>query len=364
MSIFRSFLLNIALGLLWLPIIVVHARTTRPESFVVVEATTKTDDVETIGDAADDSCTFINDDKPQKSVIIGTDKKSGLSVYNLLGKRVQTFPDGHFNNVDLRYEFPWNGDDIALISTGNRSTNTIDFYYVPEDGSKVDRLSVGKHDAGLVVYGSCMYRSKRSKKTFVFVTSKDGTVIQWEVRQNPESKEVSLAKAREFDVGTQIEGCVVDDDLGRFYVGEEAVGIWQYGAEPYDGVARKLIDHTGEGGHLVADVEGLTIYRIKDDDGYLLASSQGENSFTVYERKSGNYVGKFQVFYKGRRIEDTDGIDVVSHGLNKSFPSGLLVVQDGNPINIKQSFKYVSWDKLASKFSPPLKRTNKDPIVD
>lgn len=337
-------------------------RESKEHDIKIVEAKIKTDEVETIGDAADDSCTYINKDHPSQSLIIGTDKKSGLAVYNLNGKRLQKLTDGNLNNVDIRYEFEFDNDDIALISSGNRSTNTLDFYYVDDDDAKVKRLAVGVHKAEIEIYGSCMYRSPKTEKMYVFANSKDGVVIQWEVKAK--KRHLTLTKVRTFDVGTQVEGCVVDDELGRFYIGEEAVGIWQYGAEPKDGDARKQIDHTGAGGNLVADVEGLTIYRIKDNDGYLLVSSQGENAYNIYHRNDGTFVGKFQIMFEGKLVEDTDGIDVVSHRLNKEFPSGLLVAQDGSEANERQSFKYVSWDDLANQFSPPLKRAKKDPIID
>jgi 3-phytase len=333
----------------------------RAQEPIVIKAIAKTDDVETEGDAADDSCTYVHKDDPAQSLIIGTDKKSGLIVYNLSGKRQQRFLDGHQNNVDIRYEFDFDDDDIALISAGNRTTNTIDFYAV-DDKNMVKRLAVGVHDAGLKIYGSCMYRSPKSKKMYVFVTSKNGAVIQWEVSEK--KKKLLLKSVRRFNVGTQAEGCVVDDDLRYFYVSEEKVGIWRYGADPKDGDSRQQIDRTGDGGHLVADVEGLTIYRIKDDDGYLLASSQGESAFNVYRRKSGDFLGKFRVVYDGKPIENTDGVDVTSHRLSEVFPNGLLVVQDGNRENARQSFKLVSWTELATSFSTPLKLSEKDPLVD
>ena len=101
---------------------------------------------------------------------------------------------------------------------------------------------------------------------------------------------------RSFDVGSQPEGCVADDELEYFYIGEEARGIWKYGANPQDGTARTSVDSTGSGGHLTADVEGLTIYYASDGTGYLIASSQGSDEFVVYTREGSNqYVGTFEI---------------------------------------------------------------------
>lgn len=328
-----------------------------------IKAITKTNDVETSGDSADDSCTYVNQKDPTKSLVISTNKKLGLEVYDLSGNRLQTFPDGDLDNVDIRYNFQLGGEKVALISAGNKTKNTIDFYYVDEDTNSVKRLSSGAIDAGISVYGSCMYKSPITQKMYVFVNSKLGEVIQWEVRSDLDGA-LQLSKAREFTVGSKTEGCVADEDYRKFYIGEERVGIWRYDAEPNESAERKMIDKTGAGGHLVADVEGLTIYRLRNGEGYLLASSQGESAFNIYDRESGEFIGKFHVEYDGKPIEDTDGIDATSNYLGSRFPFGMLVVQDGNTKNRHQSFKYISWADVALKFSPPLKLGQTEPLLD
>lgn len=327
----------------------------------VVNAAAKTDDVATKGDAADDSCIYINQNDSSKSLVIGTDKKSGLGIYDLSGKRVQDFPDGKMNNVDIRYGFPLNNSSLPLIAANNRTTNTIDFYYVDQTSNLVNRLDVGTHNALIEAYGSCMYQNKISKKYYVFVTSKTGEIAQFEISSS--DSKLKLEKVRSLKVDSKSEACTVDDDLNKLYVAEEAVGIWQFNANVDSGEERKLIDKVSEGGHLIPDVEGLAIYRLQNNEGYLLASSQGENSFNIYDRVTGNFLGKFQVSYNGHMIENTDGIDITSHDLGTNFPFGMIVVQDGNKTHDKQSFKFVSWNELAIKFSPSLKRTVSDPIL-
>lgn len=360
MKLNRPVRLSVLLGLFCLPILGLKSHWSRQNP--IVEASIKTDDVESEDDAADDPCVYINQEQIEKSLVIGTDKELGIDVYNLSGKRIQRFADGEVNNVDLRYDFPWNNHSIPLISTGNRTTNTIDFYYVDQTTNEVKRLATGVHHAGMEPYGSCMYKSPITQKMYVFVNSKSGKVIQWEVTAANEA--LLLNNVRRFDVGTTVEGCVVDDELQKFYISEERVGIWQYGAEPSDGNQRVMIDKTGTDGHLVADVEGLTIYRLNEGKGYLLASSQGENAFNIYRRENGQFIGKFEIHYRGKRIESTDGIDVTSHNLGDNFPFGMIVVQDGNRTNPRQSFKYASWLDISNKYSPPLELGNVDPILD
>ena len=351
--------------LLLLPIFFMVAATKIPrwpDKPVVIQARAVTEGVRTAGDAADDSVIYINEDDPKKSLIIGTDKQSGVSVYDLSGKRIQEFLDGELNNIDIRYGFKWKNRSFALVSAGNRSTNSIDLYLVDKKTNKLEKLPDGTYPTSLEIYGSCMYKNLEKNQIYIFANSKEGDVIQYKV-VNQEDKAPTLEVVRTFNVGSQVEGCVADDLYERFYIGEEKVGIWQYGANPQDKEERMLIDSTGVDGNLVADVEGLTLYRT-NKHGYLLASSQGEDAYTIYSRKTGVYIGKFQVEYNGLLVRNTDGIEASSHYLGKKYPNGLVVVQDGNSTYERQSFKLISWQDLALSFSPPLRMGNRDSIIE
>jgi 3-phytase len=52
-------------------------------------------------DAADDPAIWRNRQRPSESLIVATDKKAGLYVYGLDGKRRSFDPAGLVNNVDL-----------------------------------------------------------------------------------------------------------------------------------------------------------------------------------------------------------------------------------------------------------------------
>jgi 3-phytase len=146
---------------------------------------------------------------------------------------------------------------------------------------------------------------------------------------------------RTFKVQSQVEGCVVDDILGYFYLSEEAVGIWKFNAEPNGGEEGHLID-TVANGLLTPDIEGLTIYYANKTEGYLLVSNQGSSNFIVYDR-AGNSALRID------KVEDTDGIDVVNLSLNSAFPHGLFVTQDGDNTDPEenQNFKLVPWEQIA-----------------
>ena len=68
----------------------------------LIAATAETDPVDTAADAADDPAIWRNPADPAKSLVIGTDKKAGIHVYSLAGKRLSFTPADRLNNVDLR----------------------------------------------------------------------------------------------------------------------------------------------------------------------------------------------------------------------------------------------------------------------
>jgi 3-phytase len=146
---------------------------------------------------------------------------------------------------------------------------------------------------------------------------------------------------REFSVATQPEGCVVDDETGVLYLGEEAVGVWRADASPTAAFSPVSID-TVTGPNLVADVEGMSLYR-QAGRTLLLVSSQGDHSYAVYDTGDDRYLGAFRVGEgdHGGSFE-TDGIDSTERVITVDFPAGLLVVQDGQNQPDNQNFKLIS----------------------
>jgi 3-phytase len=299
------------------------------------------------GDAADDPAIWVDRDDPARSTIIGTDKLGGLAVYDLAGKQIQYLPDGNMNNVDLRADFALGGQNVALVTAGNRSGNRIAIYRIDPATRQLEDVAA-RAITTLEVYGSCMYQSATTGKLYYFVNSKAGAVEQWELFDDGNGR-VDGRQVRAFAVGSQTEGCVADDALGRFYIGEEAVGIWRYGAEPGDGDTRTLVDSADQRGHLTSNVEGLALVHGADGSGYLVASSQGSSTYALYRRGDNAYVGSFAIG-DGNGIDavsDTDGIDATTASLGPAFPQGLFVAQDGKNDGGNQNFKLVPWQAIA-----------------
>ncbi|OQY56733.1 MAG: hypothetical protein B6247_02680 [Candidatus Parabeggiatoa sp. nov. 2] len=321
-----------------------------------VQATVETMPVPASGDAADDPAIWIHPSDPARSTIIGTQKQGGLGVYDLAGQEIQYFSYGNMNNVDLRYDFPLGTKKVAIVAASNRSDDSIALYKVNPKSRQLENVAARTISVGLkhTAYGLCMYRSHSSGKYYVFINDKSGAVEQWEIFDNGNGL-VDAVIVRRFKVNSQVEGCVADDVLGHFYLGEERVGIWKFSAEPDNGNLKHLIDKmTGKGGNITPEVEGLTIYYASKTEGYLIASNQGNDTYTVYNRAGDNeYLGKFQIVANETLslddVNDTDGIDVVNVPLGKAFPYGVFVAQDGENIDPdeNQNFKLVPWEQIA-----------------
>jgi 3-phytase len=317
-------------------------------SLETVMATVETDPVPNGGDAADDPAIWVNPNDPAQSVIIGTDKRGGLAVYDMSGKQLQYLSDGQMDNVDLRDGFKLGGQTAAIVTASNRKDNSIAVYKINPQTRTLENVAARKIKHGLTVYGMCMYRSAKTEKLYYFGTSKSGDVEQWELFES--DGKVDAKKVRNFKLGSVVEGCVADDELGHFYVAEEAVGIWKFGAEPEAGSDHTQVAKVGDG-HLFADVEGLAIAYGKDGAGYLMVSSQGNHSYVVYRREGNNeFVKKFRIGNSGGvdGCEETDGIDVTTANLGPAFPLGVFVVQDGFNDKGNQNFKLVPLQSIVT----------------
>ncbi|MGD9929067.1 MAG: phytase [Mangrovibacterium sp.] len=314
-------------------------------------------------DAADDPAIWVNWQDPAESKIIGTDKKGGLAVYNLEGEQLFYYPDGNMNNVDLRYGFVLGNDTVDLVCASNRSNQSISVYKINADGS-LENIAGALMQSAMQdeVYGFCLYQSPVTGKYFAFVNSKAGEVEQWELLAV--DGKIEGSRVRIFLLGTQVEGMVADDENQTLFVGEEVAGIWKFDAEP-DGSTdgTKLAMSTEEENENIRyDLEGLAIYHLPGGEGYLVASSQGNYSYAVFNRQSPHdYLGSLRITDGAvDGAEETDGLEICSFPLNDDFRHGLLVVQDGFNKNETgkdepQNFKLVAWEDVAGLFQPALK---------
>lgn len=301
------------------------------ETVVTTDHQVDADDPELWADARD----------PTRAVMFATDKTDGMYVHDLSGKVLQFFPDGPLNNVDLRTQFVVNGRSMVLVAASDRAQFGIRTYLFDPDTLKLERYGFVPVNIG-EPYGFCLGR--RGPDVFALINNKDGLIQQIKIVPGGEGPSGTLV--RELKVGTQPEGCVVDDETQELYVGEEDVAIWRFAFDPAGSTAATEVARV-DNNALVADIEGLAIMR----DGphkYLIASSQGDSAYAVFriEGQTRTYVGRFAVG-DGERIDGvtgTDGLSAWSGPIGK-YPEGLLAMhdEDDSPPAGQQNYKLVDW---------------------
>ncbi|MDE1468541.1 phytase [Aurantiacibacter sp. D1-12] len=286
-------------------------------------------------DAADDPAIWRNAANPAASLIVATDKKAGLYVYNLAGE-IMSFTDaGQVNNVDL-VELE-DGTVFVAASDRNDPLNSHIVFFTL-DTAAGELVPAGRVPSGPGEgYGLCL---STHGGLSVLAVIKDGTLREYEIAESLPGETPMVELTREFSVPTQPEGCVYDDRDGTLYVGEEVAGIWRFADGATEGALVAPIDNQ----YLVADVEGLSIVTQGEDGGYLVASSQGDNAYAVYRLPDMTPLGRFAIGEGAfGATQETDGIDLVTGNFGPDYPDGLFVAQDGQNAPEAQNFKLVSW---------------------
>lgn len=306
------------------------------------------------GDAADDPAIWAHPSDPSKSLVLATDKKAGLYVYDMQGKVVQFLPVGKMNNIDLRNGFMLDGKPVTLVTASDRTRKAIGIFRLDPDARKLVDVADGVQPTGLQdPYGLCMYRSPKTDKTYVFINSGDGPKNQWELVDAGNGR-VAAKLVREMKFESQTEGCVVDDAASTLFVGEEDTTLWRFGAEPDTGTTGTAVDRVEDNPAIKDDIEGMGLYDLGNGRGYLVVSSQGNDTYAVYRREGKQeYLGSFAVVADAAKgidgISETDGLDVSSANLGPGFEQGAMVAQDGrNVLPVEnQNYKFVPWSAIA-----------------
>ncbi|KJV07336.1 phytase [Methylocucumis oryzae] len=176
----------------------------------------------------------------------------------------------------------------------------------------------------------------------------------------------------------QFEGLAVDARQGILYASQELIGVWKLPIARYIPDAVEVInvsDHflmekvktfampyaaipDGDefeceygdtssapsnaiivpgnaafaGQHIEADAEGISVVDKKDGTGYVIVSSQGNDTLQVYAQGNlfSNNVYLGEVTIEG--VAETDGVHVVAQPFSKLFPDGLMVVHNGGAV--------------------------------
>jgi 3-phytase len=328
-----------------------------------VTARVETTPASSYGDAADDPAIWADPVDPGRSVVIATDKKAGLYVYDMQGQVLQFLADGKMNNVDLREGFKLGGKDVVLVAASNRTDKSIALYTLDTAKRALVNVADGAQPTGLDdPYGLCLYRDIGSGRTYVFVNGDDTRKRQWELMDAGNGR-VRAELRRDMRFDSQTEGCVADDAGGALYVNEEDAALWRMSAAPDGGNAKTAVDRVDANPPIKDDLEGLGLYDLGGGRGYFVVSSQGNDTYAVYRREGRQeYLGSFAVVADPVRgidgISETDGLEITSRNLGPGFEHGAMVAQDGRnvmPVE-NQNYKYVSWTDIARALKLELRR--------
>lgn len=290
-------------------------------------------------DAADDPAIWRNPANPAASLIVGTDKKGGLYVYDLKGAQKSFLAAPGLNNVDL---IDISGGRVLVIASDRSDLTTVNLFMALLDTgtgklAPAGRIAVGPGEG----YGICMVKPAGSDGVIAFSAPKGGTIYRTVIRET--SGAFAGTTTTLAQVPTQTEGCITDPRSGTLYIGEEDAGIWAI--DMTTGAKRMVaaIDNK----LLVADVEGLAIAPEGKDGGYLVASSQGDNAYAVFRLPDVTPVGRFRIAQGAfGSVEETDGIELDNRDFGPDFPKGIFIAQDGVNAPSAQNFKYVRWDEV------------------
>ncbi|MFB7883325.1 phytase [Microbacterium sp. NPDC056057] len=321
--------------------------------------------------------------------------------------------DGRYNNVDIAYGIDLGSGpaDIAVVS--DRYNDQLRFFAIDAAGAEAsvplhevtapelpflfsaDRDEV---DEEQTAYGLAVWQPKGQAP--VAVVTREGhttvataalTVADGRVGYTPVAS-VDFPASFALPDGTtwtpcdepgvlpQLEGLSVDQRTGVLYAAQEDVGLWRLQL-PIGSGEPKLIDRvrdfgihdaydpeseecapvdaeaTGFGGTaLEADAEGVDVYYGPGATGYVIVSSQGDDTYAVYRTQGRNdLVGTFRVAGVGG-VDDVNGSDglAVTNRPVGDYREGLLVTHDepdsGPEVDDERdatNFSYVSWREVA-----------------
>ncbi|MBI1933617.1 MAG: phytase [Ignavibacteriales bacterium] len=297
---------------------------------------------DTVLNNSDDPAIWINKKDYSKSLIIGTDKgKDGLDgalfVFDLDGKEIINKTIRGLkrpNNVDIAYKLKFDSSYIDIAVCTERNTNSIRVFSLPEL-EPIDNggIQVFLGDSLRFPMGVGLY-TKENGKIYAIVSRKSGPlenyIWQYELADNGKRAVTGnlVRKFGKFSGKKEIEAIAVDNELGYVYYSDEGVGIRKYFADP-DSSNLELALFTDD--QFLSDIEGISIYKESNKNGFILVSDQQANKFHIFTRE-----GTEQNPHDHRLVKiinlstiESDGSDVTNIPL-PGFPKGLFVAMS-NP---------------------------------
>lgn len=301
----------------------------------------------------DDPAIWVNEDDPEASLILGTDKNEdgAIYVYDLNGK-IQTDKVVRGlkrpNNIDIEeFEFG-DGSEIFIAVTTERLTNKLRIFSVP-DMLPIDNggIEVFTGEIDRAPMGISLYKRESDDVVFAIVGRKsgpsDGYLWQYRLDGNLDGT-IGATMVRSFGTYSgekEIEAIAVDDEYGYVYYSDEGVGVRKYHADP-DQTNEELALFATTG--IADDHEGISIYKTDMGTGYIILSDQQANKFHFFSREGTELNPHDHQLIKviNAACNFSDGSEVTNASLGSLFPKGLFVAMSDD-----KTFHFYDWEDLA-----------------
>lgn len=325
-----------------------------------VTATGQTLPVPTAGQTLNDTALWLPAETGQ-SLVFGTEPQNGgIFSWSLDGGLTQFLFQGPTSAIDVRYGFAVDAGTFPLFVSTELSSGQMNFLSIDAGSQQLFNIAARPILTGRVVAAAALYLSPNGG-TFAFVADTGGEIDQWEVFSD--GGLVDAVKVRTFSVGSGVSAIVADDLHRWLFVSENTGRLLRFDAEPDAGFAAEVVDEP-DAGNLFPPLRGVALYQTAGGGGYLLVSSQGDDTFVVYDRNPPHAQRlRFRIVAGDGGIGGASGttaIEVTNLGLGASFPQGLFVAHDAFNVT-RPNFKLVPWERIAAAATPPLEV---DPIFD
>jgi 3-phytase len=283
----------------------------------------------------DDPAIWIHPTDASKSIVFGTDKETNGAIYafDLDGKIIETKTIRNIkrpNNVDIAYSFIINDatkTDILVFT--EREKQQIRIFSVPAmkplDNGGLPVFEDEENIENRLPMGVAFYKSDINNIFYAIVGRKvgpkEGYLYQYKLTsENNIIKTELVRKFGRYSGKKEIEAIAVDNEMGFIYYSDEGHCIRKYYAEPSKG--NEEISCFG-GENFEKDIEGIAIAKMTDNSGYLIVSDQQKGQFNLFDRETNAFIKAVNL-----STFQTDGCDVVTIPLNKTFKTGLFVAMN------------------------------------
>jgi myo-inositol-hexaphosphate 3-phosphohydrolase len=270
---------------------------------------------------AADAVVWLHPSYLSSSLVVTADAVSGnLFSYDLSGNLVDTFAAPGVRQLDIRYNFPWGEESVALIAASGSGQQKLLLMTIDLETLKF--MPLAKEDLLLGENVASALCKDRKGRFYAMAASLQGGIRQFEIIAAAGG--VKLAARREIKLHGALSSLVCDDQLGRAFAAEEGKGVWSFGVNPEEPAAERLVLPTGQS--LPADSYGLGLCPVTADSGYLVVSVPSQSQFLLYRREPPHtLLDAFAI----DEVKRAQRVSCTQIKINQRFTEGLFLTEDG-----------------------------------